>query len=447
MAKNQRLNPKQVAVLRWVQGGCPDDVYTNDFSHRITAAALHSRGLIEVRKRPWAATITDDGLYYIEHGSYPPAREPIKQPRTVPLPAPAPQPVPVGDVLAVVSDAGGRFRLERPTPIERVSYSRAVEEARESGAVPPGQRLKVSGIKRGPLIIELLDLEEDAEPGAVIPVPSTPDPTQPEVIALKSNRELLLVSDETLLRALALVQAMADECARRGWILSVGDDPSFTITVGEDSYRCVLSEEREKRDAYTEEDLAVRKYDWQRVSPTRMEVYSGRLRLEVGPRYGSRWWADRRRWTLASRLPDVFAAIEGWSAAARSKRDRIAQVHREQVAEWEQAVPRAREAYLRKFNADRARTQIQAWHEARELRDYAEAVRVAAADLERGDREAAVSWSEWLGQEAARFDPLIIGSQLRTSEPERIGPAELDEFMPHRWTVRHPPDPPTYLPS
>jgi hypothetical protein len=351
-------------------------------------------------------------------------------------------------VLSIVANSNGKFRLENPTAIERVSYVRAVEGARKSGALPPAQRLKVTGTKRGPLIIEVLDLDEVGAPAAVIPVPSTPDLMRSETAALKSNRELMLVSDEALPRALTLVQAIADECARRGWILAVGgNDSSFTIAVGGDSYRCVLGEEREKRDVYTDEDVAVRRYDWQRVSPTRMEVYSGRLRLEVGPRYGSRWWADRRRWTLASRLPGVFAAIEEWSEAARSKRDRIAQVHREQVAEWEQAVPRAREAYLRKLNADRARTQIQAWQEARDLRDYAEAVTIAAADLDLGDREAAVAWSEWLRQEAAHIDPLTLSSQLRTSEPERIAPADLDEFMPHRWTVRHPPDPPSSLQS
>lgn len=105
MAKNQRLNQKQVDVLRWVYDGCPDGVYPDGFYHRITAAALHSDGLIEVRKRPWAATITVDGLYYLEQGSYPQVPQPIKPPRTVPLPAPALQPVPVGDVMAIVAIA------------------------------------------------------------------------------------------------------------------------------------------------------------------------------------------------------------------------------------------------------------------------------------------------------------------------------------------------------
>lgn len=33
-------------------------------------------------------------------------------------------------------------------------------------------------------------------------------------------------------------------------------NPSFLITVGEDSYRCVLSKERVKQDVYTDEDVA-----------------------------------------------------------------------------------------------------------------------------------------------------------------------------------------------
>gem|GEM_PF-3882176 len=33
-----KLNPAQVAVLEWIQSGCPDGVYPNgSYTHRITA--------------------------------------------------------------------------------------------------------------------------------------------------------------------------------------------------------------------------------------------------------------------------------------------------------------------------------------------------------------------------------------------------------------------------
>ena len=42
---NEVLDNKQVAVLRWVAAGCPDGVMQGE-SHKVSAAALRSRGLV-----------------------------------------------------------------------------------------------------------------------------------------------------------------------------------------------------------------------------------------------------------------------------------------------------------------------------------------------------------------------------------------------------------------
>ncbi|MBB5979893.1 hypothetical protein HDA44_003234 [Kribbella solani] len=66
------LNPVQLEVLAWVRDGCADGVY-EDFSHRVTARALHNRGLLEVGGHGvnWIASLTEDGAHYLEHGAYP----------------------------------------------------------------------------------------------------------------------------------------------------------------------------------------------------------------------------------------------------------------------------------------------------------------------------------------------------------------------------------------
>ncbi len=66
------LNTAQNEVLAWVQDGCPAEVY-GDGSHRVSARALHNRGLIVVRGYGpnWSTSLTDEGRYYLEHGSYP----------------------------------------------------------------------------------------------------------------------------------------------------------------------------------------------------------------------------------------------------------------------------------------------------------------------------------------------------------------------------------------
>lgn len=451
VAKYAKLSEKQLAVLQWVADGRPKGVYEDGFDHRITARALERRGLLSVRGHgpSWRATITEDGRYYLAHDDFPPSDEPLSVPKVrsraaADLP---PAPVPIADLIGEVVAAAGVLRIETPSAIQRISYRRAVEAARAAGEVAAHQRLKLTGTKHGPLVIELVQVADPAEPTDQIPVPAEPDSTRPEIRELLRTPSLLAVSDQMRPRTLALVQGMADECIRRGWHFIVDGTPSFLISVGEDEYRGVLTEEREKRDVFAEDDIAARKYDWQRVSPTRQEVFVGRLRLEVGLSHEHRWWADRRRWTLASKLPDVFAFIDEMSSAARAKRDRLAAAHREHLAEWEVAVPRARERYLRALNAERAAKQIDSWRKTRDLREYAEGVEGSAMSLGPNERGSASAWATWLRQEADRFDPLAKLDELRVDEPVDIPESELDKYMPKRWTVRRPPEPPTWLPS
>lgn len=73
MAEQNLLNEKQLAVLRWFGEGRPKGVYEHGFDHRVTARALDRRGLLSVQGhgRSWRASLTDEGRYYLEHGSYP----------------------------------------------------------------------------------------------------------------------------------------------------------------------------------------------------------------------------------------------------------------------------------------------------------------------------------------------------------------------------------------
>jgi len=64
-----RLNERQVAVLEWIKAGRPDGVYDDeDYTHRISARALASRGLVEIRGRgkSWVATLTPRGELWPE---------------------------------------------------------------------------------------------------------------------------------------------------------------------------------------------------------------------------------------------------------------------------------------------------------------------------------------------------------------------------------------------
>lgn len=66
-----RLSERQLDVLRWVANGCPERAWPNE-SHKLTARALQSRGLVQVarRRKNWTATITEAGTYYLTTGTY-----------------------------------------------------------------------------------------------------------------------------------------------------------------------------------------------------------------------------------------------------------------------------------------------------------------------------------------------------------------------------------------
>jgi hypothetical protein len=66
MAQRKTLTEKQVELLRWIAGGCPEDEVEGD-SYRISAAALRNRGLITTSGRgpTWKASITSAGTAYL----------------------------------------------------------------------------------------------------------------------------------------------------------------------------------------------------------------------------------------------------------------------------------------------------------------------------------------------------------------------------------------------
>jgi hypothetical protein len=152
-----------------------------------------------------------------------------------------------------------------------------------------------------------------------------------------------------------------------------GDQLGFQISVGEDRFSFAVREEQDKADVFPEEQVAAAKYPWQRVSPTLATVPSGRLTIEMVDGYSTRRWADRARWSLADKLPELFALVEERAQHASNQRDAAAQAAARRRELWEQAVSQARGRYLAALNQKRAieqATAARSWRSSR-LRDGA----------------------------------------------------------------------------
>ena len=143
------------------------------------------------------------------------------------------------------------------------------------------------------------------------------------------------------------------------------------------------------------------------------------------------FWADRSRWTLEEKLPEVLREVAVRVDELRLRRGaqtRAEAAYRESV---EQERGRARERAGESHRRDVLDKQLQRWREAAELRAYAAdiAERITAAE-DAGEAEPAVAdarrWLMWVEEHARKHDPLTelpawpVAPDLRSWELEKF---------------------------
>lgn len=442
------LSPRQVEVLRWVAGGCADGVWP-DSRYKVTVYALADRGLVTVSRRrdSWRAGITDQGRYYLDRGAYQDAQVPGPcRPGTsaAATPSSARPPLVTAQSLLAELQSDGPVTVPDPPAAVRAVYRRAINRAITEGLVPDGYGLRHTGRDRGDLVIRLARLE-DAPPRPQtlppIPVPETLEACHDAVAALRDSTGLLDVSAAARSRALLIAKAIAGECSRRGYRFGLRDDgqPSFQINAGQERFCFTVTEELERREVADPDKLAAAKYPWQRIPSVVRQVPSGRLLLRLDSGYPSFYWADRQRWTLTHKLPEMFETIGRLAAARAARRQREEDECQQRRQAWDEAIERARQAYLDQLIRKRLRDQAARSAEALAIRSYCAQLDAAAHQCEDPDRAGQIrAWALWARQEASRIDPLTSPGQLRYEIPE-VSPADLEPFMPRGLTASHPP--------
>src|SRR5262249_15686713 len=208
------LNAAQQAVLRWIADGCPDGVMEG-YPHRISAAALRTRGLVNIsgHGKTWRAELTPSGRSYLER----PPSEPDKpagrrrsagsESGTHASPKPKePRPLsPTDQLVADLLVAGGVLRVPQRRALGEPDYEQRVIAAQRFGKVPPGKRLR-TGYEGGELEIRL----EDAPPGTevearAVPVPARVSRPHPIAKQFRDRTEYHEVSRKQLNRCTRLI--------------------------------------------------------------------------------------------------------------------------------------------------------------------------------------------------------------------------------------------------
>jgi hypothetical protein len=209
-----RLSHRQLEVLQWVADGRPEGVWT-DCTYKTVAYGLAGRHLVVVQRRrnSWHATITAQGTYYLQHGSYPPAdasggRRPPGHDAAMLAPERLGMPVSVSAQSLIDGlQADGTITLTDPASPTRAAYRSAISRAITEGLVPDGYALRHSGRDRGDLVIRLVaasDLPSVAEKLPEIAVPENLDGCHEAVRILADTDGLLHVSRDARSRALRI---------------------------------------------------------------------------------------------------------------------------------------------------------------------------------------------------------------------------------------------------
>lgn len=455
------LSEAQCSILGWVKDGCPDGIYEG-YTHRISAAALRSRGLIRISGRgpSWRAEITEAGLAYLKGERLTKRRDAASsaddRPGNVATADAASGQAdahskpsqnkgqralrPTEQLIADLMEAGGVMRVPYWRSQGERDYRLLVDAARRWNKVPEGKRL-VTDHLRGELEIRLVDAPE----GAVIaarPVPVPARLTKPHPVARQYREDTAhhKVSRAALARVVRIIHALAVECERRGYELrklnrepsdSSGGRADLAVEIRGHSYAIDISEEKVPRRGPWEEQERYRKSDFytrQLGIEPRIGRYdkegTGRLTLTLGGGYNRHGrqssWGDRRSWKLEDKLPNALQeaevrAVEDDHAEAERRRQ-----EEERQRQWEAAMERAQLLFLEAEREKVLRSQIGAWQEVRLFERYLSELEEAHG----GDPEAG-EWIEWVRSFITRLNPL--------SHPQRmpeVAEPEADELKP-----------------
>lgn len=414
-AYNGTLNAPQTEVLRWIAAGCPDDVMHGP-SHRVSALALKTRGLVTVSGRgtSWAAEVTPRGQEYLERLA---EEERVAE-----------------ELVSKVAADSGVLRVPLRLEPRDVDYEGLVAQAHRLGKVPAGRKLTIShDYGRREYVIRLAEAAGTASIQPK-PVPVPDRLVRPHHVAkqFRQQTDKHRVSRAELARATRIVHAIATQAETRGY--GVSYDGDLTITIHGQGYRLRISEEkvslRGEWDAETRRraDVPYPQY----LSPRKMRNYdsqaTGRLTIVIDHGYGgsgrTNSFSDRTRWTLEQKLPDLFVELERRAAeddVAHREAERRAQERHEQ---WEGEIELAKERWLEARRGSALREQTQAWHDSQMIRDY-----IAALAREQGASERSAEWVAWARAYADRVDPLQRSQQLPEMAPQ-IAPDDLKPFLP-----------------
>jgi hypothetical protein len=404
------LSEKQVGVLDWIKDGCPSVDPEVDYGRRITARALHRRGLVTIKGSgaSWTASITKPGLAWQEAH---PAKLGDAQ---------------VDDLIGRVQAAGGRLGLPGGRDVETANKE-LVRISDRSPTRPKGWRLKLynAGSWAEPRYeVVLVRHFDDLVEAVPVPVPRHVTRYHPTIRAFvsekKSHEE---VSKAYLDRAARIFQAIADEAPRRG----------ITVLTAEQARSVV---DRHQYQTIRGCRLALRSSeDVYAIRIKELSASPGNLELVVygpGASYNGDRYRDTKTISVEDRLPQLFRALEIYRLRAELRVHEREREAAERRRRWEAAMAEARVRQDERARWDAFEQSSSDWHAVNRHREFLAAARDALVMYQGQEREGIVAQLAFAELRLDQLDPI--------GNPERILPEirdpKPDDLKPylHGWS-------------
>lgn len=427
--EREKLNDRQLALLKRVAEG--DDLSSQEsVRERQSAYALSNRGLITLSKRGgvFRAELTGQGRARLrqsesesgdsgssDEGAPPAAPAAIKGKRKAPdatVEMARLRTKQAGELMAALAD-NKTFRVERPTAEEAATWRKVVDFAKRNGFVPAGQTLERRSNGTS-LFISLVDgVHPNAKLSPLAPavptvrVPETLRGCHPVVAELRDDERRVLMSKPQRRRCLLILQAVASEAQRRGH--RVKDEP---VETNRYAYYDTSVHDRDGaiRVEIDGHGFAVRV---SQVSPNSADPEKREaLKIDV-PQYRVQGrqtrWPDGKRRKVEDVLDLILPELETQATEAKQREIDEERAQAERRTKWEKAMQRAKSAAATAYKVKILNRQVENWHRAARLREYANALADRISQAEHGEDEvddAMLAWAKWIGEYTAAIDPL-----------------------------------------
>jgi hypothetical protein len=355
----------QFNLLSWVSGGCKDRTYEGT-SYRVSARALHNRGLIRVEGRgpTWTTKITAEGARLVKEQALRVEAERERERREEEARAEREREsqrlrARALEVLEAVTAAGGRLALA--TDYSEREVTQITDCLARGSLLPNGQRFAHEPTRMDPILGVTAYLEHDfatLTPTRAFKVPQQLRGPHAAVTAFQEKRQH--VSRAQIPRAARYLQGLVNAVAEMGW-----------------------------------------------SAPSKVQVgYAGRS--EQGPDLSIKLplQRDTGKSTLEDQLPALVRVLEIGQAEsdwARQEEERRSEIREDR---WKEVKKGAFVHLAYERNAKRLLTELDSRDATAAMRTYADEIDARASALEAPAARAAREWAEWIREHAERTDPL-----------------------------------------